>query len=193
MWLFGGVQFGVNLGWVFLVTLLPTYLNEAFGAPLEEVGTMQSTALAIGCLGMIFGGVTTDWLRRLLGPKLGRSVPIAATLSVCAAAFFVAPSLPSAWAVVIALGMMAFFVDMHNPSIWSFAQDVGGKKVGAALGWGNMWGNLGGALSPIVINAIKSQGGWNAAFVFCGLAFVAAAVCGLLLDATKPVDPHDAV
>ena len=44
------MQFGVNLGWVFLVTLLPTYLNEAFGVPLDEIGPMQSTALAIGCL-----------------------------------------------------------------------------------------------------------------------------------------------
>ena len=192
MWLFGGVQFGVNLGWVFLVTLLPTYLNEVFGVPLEEVGPMQSTALAIGCLGMIFGGVTTDWLRRRLGPKLGRSVPIATTLGGCAVVFFVVPGLPSAWAVVITLGMMAFLVDMHNPSIWSFAQDVGGKKVGVALGWGNMWGNLGGALSPVLIDAIRRAAGWNAAFVFCGLAFAVAAVCGFLLDATKPVDPDDA-
>src|SRR5262249_41569400 len=84
MGLFGSVQFGVNLGWVFLVTLLPTYLNEAFGTPLEEIGPMQSTALAIGCLGMIFGGVVTDGLRRRLGPRLGRSVPIAATLGGCA-------------------------------------------------------------------------------------------------------------
>jgi MFS transporter, ACS family, glucarate transporter len=191
MWLFGGVQFGVNLGWVFLVTLLPTYLNETFGVPLEEIGPMQSTALAIGCLGMVCGGVVTDWLRRRLGPRLGRSVPIAATLGGCAVVFFVVPGLPSAWAVVITLGLMAFLVDLHNPSIWSFAQDVGGRKVGAALGWGNMWGNLGGALSPILIDAIRRSAGWNAAFVFCALAFAAAAVCGLLLDATKPVDVDD--
>jgi MFS transporter, ACS family, glucarate transporter len=192
MWLFGGVQFGVNLGWAFVVTLLPTYLNEAFGIPLKEIGPMQSTALTIGCVGMVFGGFATDALRRRFGPRLGRSVPIAVTLGGCALVFFLAPGLPSAWAVVIALGVMAFLVDLHNPSIWSFAQDVGGKNVGAALGWGNMWGNLGAALSPVLITEIRLAAGWSAAFVFCGFAFAAAAVCGLLLDATKPVDTNDA-
>ncbi len=188
MWLFGCVQFGVNIGWVFVVTLLPTYLKETFGTPLKEVGQMQTTALTIGCLGMIFGGVFTDLLRTKLGPKLGRSVPICATLSGCAVAFLLIPQLPTAWAVVVALGAMAFLVDMHNPSIWSFAQDVGGKNVGAALGWGNMWGNLGAALSPIILTEIRQAAGWNAAFICCGFAFVVAAVCGFLLDATKPVE-----
>jgi len=76
------------------VTLLPTYLNEAFGIPLEQVGSMQSTALTIGCLGMIFGGVFTDWLRARLGPRLGRSVPICATLTGCAVGFLGVPTLP---------------------------------------------------------------------------------------------------
>jgi len=191
MWLSGGVQFGVNLGWAFVVTLLPTYLSETFGTPLEEIGPMQSTALTIGCLGMVFGGVVTDTLHRRLGPRLGRSIPIAVALIGCAVVFFLAPSLPNAWTVVIALGVMAFLVDMHNPCIWSFAQDVGGKNVGAALGWGNMWGNLGAALSPVVLTLIRAEAGWNAAFIFCGVAFSAAAVCGILLDATKPVDPND--
>jgi nitrate/nitrite transporter NarK len=189
MWFFGAVQFGVNLGWAFIVTLLPTYLKEAFGIPLEEVGPMQSAALTIGCLGMVFGGVFTDWMRSRLGPKLGRSVPIAVALVGCSVVFLVVPTLPNAWVVVLALGVMAFLVDMHNPSIWSFAQDVGGKNVGAALGWGNMWGNLGAALSPVLLTEIRLLAGWNTAFVCCGVVFAAAAVCGLLLDATKPVEP----
>src|SRR5213079_1723247 len=113
--------------------------------------------------------------------------PIGVTLSGCALIFFAAPGLPSAWTVVIALGVMAFFVDMHNPSIWSFAQDVGGKNVGAALGWGNMWGNLGAALSSVLLTKIQLAAGWNTAFICCAVAFACAAMCGLMLDATKPV------
>jgi nitrate/nitrite transporter NarK len=94
--------------------------------------------------------------------------------------------------VVVALGVMAFLVDLHNPTVWSFAQDVGGKNVGAALGFGNMWGNLGGGVSPILLGGVARSAGWNAAFVVCGCAFTAAACCGLLLDATKPVDASDA-
>lgn len=188
MWLFGALQFGVNLGWAFIVTLLPTYLKEAFNTPLKDVGPMQTTALTIGVAGMLCGGVFTDWLRARLGPRHGRSVPIAFALSGCSIAFFTVPTLPTAWTVILALGVMAFMVDLHNPSIWSFAQDVGGKNVGAALGWGNMWGNLGAAVSPVLLNEIRSAAGWNAVFVCSGIALAAAAVCGLLLDATKPVD-----
>ena len=82
---------------------------------------------------------------------------------------------------------MAFLVDMHNPSIWSFAQDVGGKSVGAALGWGNMWGNLGAALSPVLLTEVRHAAGWNAAFGCCALAFGCATACALMLDATRPV------
>ncbi|HEY2911069.1 MAG TPA: hypothetical protein VGI99_12530, partial [Gemmataceae bacterium] len=80
-----------------------------------------------------------------------------------------------------------------NPCIWSFAQDVGGRNVGAALGWGNMWGNLGAALSPVLLTEIRLEAGWNVAFTCCGIAFALAAVCGFLLDATKPVEPEPPV
>lgn len=192
MWLFGSVQFGVNLSWAFLVTLLPSYLNEVHNVSLEDRGRMQSTALVIGCIGMFFGGALTDAMRAVLGPRLGRSVPLALALGGCSVAIFIAPTLGSAWAVTIALGAMAFLVDMHNPTIWSFAQDVGGRHVGTALGWGNMWGNLGAALSPVLLARISEAYGWNAVFNICGISFAIAAVCGLLLDARKPVDPVDA-
>jgi ACS family glucarate transporter-like MFS transporter len=188
MWLFGGVQFGSNLGWVFVITLLPTFLKEVYDTPVETVGPMQTTALTIGLLGMACGGVFTDWLRARLGPKRGRSVPVGLTLGACAAVFVLVPQLPTAWAVIVALGVMAFCVDLHNPSIWSFAQDVGGKNVGAALGWGNMWGNLGAAVSPLVLTEIRYAAGWNAAFLCCAGAFALAACAGLLLDATKPLE-----
>ncbi|MBN9118559.1 MAG: MFS transporter [Planctomycetes bacterium] len=188
MWLFGAVQMCVNLGWVFVITLLPTYLSEAFEMSLKERGKMQTVVLVIGCCGMFFGGMLTDGLRAWLGPRLGRTVPLGVALGGCAVSLLLVPTFSSVWPVVGALGLMAFLVDLHNPTIWSFAQDVGGKNVGAALGWGNMWGNLGAALSPAILINLRNAAGWDAAFIFCGVAFACAATCGLALDATKPVD-----
>jgi MFS family permease len=188
MWLSGGAQFGVNIGWAFVVTLLPTYLNRVHGVALEERGEMQTVVLLVGCAGMILGGIVTDKLRRWLGPRLGRSLPIGVTLSGCAVALFLVPALPTVWLVIAAFAAMAFLVDFHNPSIWSFAQDVGGRNVGAALGWGNMWGNIGAYVSPHLLGGVSRAVGWDATFVMCGVIFAAAAVCGFLLDATKPVE-----
>ena len=53
-----------------------------------------------------------------------------------------------------------------------------------------MWGNLGAACSPILLTQIRLAAGWNTAFICCGVAFLLAAICGFLLDATKPVDPN---
>lgn len=192
MWFFGSLQFGVNLGWAFLVTLFPIYLKEVFDLPPKQIGLMQTVVLGIGCLGMVSGGLVTDAVRRRLGPKLGRSVPIGVALGGCALALFSVPVLDSVWLVVVVLGLMAFLVDMHNPSIWSFAQDVGGRNVGAALGFGNMWGNLGAALSPVLLVAVKNAAGWDVVFLVGGSAFAAAAACGLLLDASKPIEPEAA-
>jgi ACS family glucarate transporter-like MFS transporter len=191
MWLFGFVQLGVNIGWAFLITLLPDYLDEKFAVPLDDRGVMQSVILTTGCLGMIVGGLTTDWFRRKLGPRWGRAVPLGFTLSGCAILCFSVPLVTNPWAVTALLAAMAFLVDLGIPCIWAFAQDVGGRKVGAALGWGNMWGNLAAWRSPILLTAVKNSAGWDIAFIVSGCFFIAAALCGLSLNATKPVDPGD--
>lgn len=188
MWLFGFVQLGVNIGWAFLITLLPDYLDERFAVPLEQRGAMQSVILTTGCVGMIVGGLTTDWFRRILGPRWGRAVPLGITLTGCAGLCFLVPVVSDPWAVTGVLAAMAFLVDLGIPCIWAFAQDVGGRKVGAALGWGNMWGNLAAWQSPKILTQVKISAGWDIAFVVSGGFFVAAALCGLLLNATKPVD-----
>ena len=182
---------GVNISWAFLITKFPEYL-ERLKVPDQEVGRMQSAVLGIGACGMLVGGYITDVLRRKLGPKLGRSVPIAVALLGCAIACAATVPLTDPWTIVAVLGLMAFLVDIHNPAIWSFAQDVGGKNVGASLGWGNMWGNLGAAVSPVLLTVVEDQAGWSALFVVCSGSFVIAGVCALMLDATRPVDPDDA-
>jgi len=188
MWLFGFVQLGVNIGWAFLITLLPDYLDERFVVTLDERGLMQSVILTSGCVGMIVGGLTTDWYRELFGPRWGRAIPLGLTLSGCAMLCYSVSFAMDPWAVTVVLAAMAFLVDLGIPCIWAFAQDVGGRKVGAALGWGNMWGNLAAWQSPILLTAIKNSEGWDTAFVVCGTFFVAAAICGLSLNATKIVD-----
>jgi len=191
MWLFGLLQFCNNISWAFLVTLLPTYLKEA-DVPLDERKDIQTGVLAAGCVGMIVGGVVTDMVRRRLGPRWGRSVPIAAMMLSCAAMCAVVSTSPPLWVAIGALGLMALCQDLGIPSVWAYAQDVGGRNVGAALGWGNMLGNLGAALSPVLLTAVREAGGWTAAFALCAACYVVAAISGLLLDASKPLDPNDA-
>jgi ACS family glucarate transporter-like MFS transporter len=181
------VQFCINIGWIFLITLLPGYLKDVHGVAIEEQGRMMAVPIIAGCFGMIGGGFLTDRLVLSLGLGWGRALPIGVPLFVAAAAFLGCPWLSSAWSVVAVLSLMAVMVDLSVPSIWAFVQDVGRRDAGQALGWGNMWGNLGAAVSPVLLTGIKEAGGWNAAFMVCAAAFLIAGVAGLGLNAEKPL------
>ena len=189
MWMFGGLQFCNNVSWAFLITLLPSYLKDA-NIPYDSRSYIQTGVLLAGCVGMFCGGFVTDYARRRYGPRWGRSTPIATMMAGCAVMCVVVSTSPGLWVAVAALALMALFQDLGIPSVWAFAQDVGGRNVGAALGWGNMLGNFGAALSPRLLGEVRRAGGWEAAFALCAACYVVAVACGLLLDASKPVEPE---
>src|SRR5262249_33134132 len=123
-----------------------------------------------------------------LGRGWGRALPIGLTQFACAVACLACPLLPDAWSVIVALGVMSACVDLGVPAIWAFVQDVGGRHTGSALGWGNMWGNFGAALSPVLLTRVQELGGWTAVFVTCAVSFALAATAGLFIDARRPLE-----
>ncbi len=197
LWLCSLVQFGVNFGWVFLITYLNRYLDEVHHVPIETRGTMSSLVIGISLPALIVGGWLTDRITKGLGQRWGRCLPLALTRFVSAAAFLAVPVLDDPWLIVCLLGAVAFFSDLGLPALWAYNMDVGGRNVGFVLGWGNMWGNLGAAVSPVALNLIVqhflNQGesakfAWDAVFLTCGSVFVVIGVAALGIDATKRVN-----
>jgi sugar phosphate permease len=92
------------------------------------------------------------------------------------------------WTIVLLCGLIAFFSDLTLPAIWAYSMDVGGKHAGLVLGWGNMWGNLGAAISPTLLILAAKSYGWTSAFWICGGVFFTIAVLSLFVDATEIVD-----
>jgi len=191
MWLSCFAQVGTNIGWVFLVTWFPRYLMEQHHVPILERGMMASVPLFAGWFGMIAGGRATDYLVSQVGLRWGRRLPWACSRYVAMTAFLLCPVLDSPWAVTITLSFVAIATDFGIPSNWSFCQDVGGKYVGSVLGWGNMWGNLGATISPILLAWIFESWGWTQMFIVCAIAFFAAGCCAMGIDATIPIVPDE--
>ena len=189
LWLCSAAQFGTNLGWTFLLTWLPRYLAEVHRVPIVERGWMVGLPILVGMGGQLAGGWLTDRLTPALGLRLGRCLPMGLSRFVAMAAFLLCPLLRSPWAVTAALAVVALATDLGTPSLWAYNQDVGGRHVGAVLGWGNMWGNLGSALSPPLLSAVATAWGWPALFVTCAAAFLFAGVTALGVDATVPIFP----
>ena len=182
-----------NIGWAFLVTWLPRYLRDVHLVPFEERGWMASIPLWVGWFGMLAGGWATDRLTKAMGLKIGRSWPVGLSRFVGAAAFAAMLIHPDAWTATLLFAVVAFTTDFSAPPMWAYSQDVGGRNTAAILGWGNMWGNLGAALSPPLLNALlgANKDNWDLAFGACAVAFVIAGVTGMFIDATQKIDLGD--
>jgi len=191
LWLSSFSQFGTNFGWVFLVTSLPGYLMKVYQVPVLEMGLMVSIPAAAGIAGMFLGGFLTDVLTRRLGVRWGRGLPMALTRFGAAAAYFSCLWIDSPWPATVAFSCVFFFVDLGTSAVWAFMQDAGGKHVGAILGWGNMWGNIGAAVANPVFAAILASKSlshpWHTVFTVCAVTFVLTGVAGLWIDASKPI------
>lgn len=194
LWNLSISQWGNNIGWAFLVTLLPRYLQGVYEVPFEDRSLMASVPLWVGTLGMLSGGWATDWLTKKMGLKIGRSWPVGICRFIGAGAFVALLLHPSGpWLATICFAVVAFTTDFSSPSMWAYSQDVGGRNTAAILGWSNMWGNIGAAMSEPLLNRCLGQTGdnWDLAFKVCAVAFVIAGVTGMFIDATQKIDLGD--
>jgi nitrate/nitrite transporter NarK len=205
MWLCCLMQVGTNIGWVFLVTWLPRYLVDVHQVPILERGLMTTVPMLVGIVGMLAGGRLTDWMVGKMGVRWGRGLPMMITRFTAALGYLIVfglamlpdgSPLKNPWVFIAAFSLVAFSTDLGSPAMWAFNQDVGGRYVGSILGWGNMWGNLGAGISPpLIYNYFLGENptvsDWNAMFLICALAFVMAGLCGLGIDASRPIAPSD--
>ncbi len=213
LWLNSLTQFCVNIGWVFLITWLPTYLKESPGMPpivtaitdrfprlfssREDAATaigaaMVTAVLAMGMVGQLVGGWATDVSVKKFGLRRGRVIPLCLACWVAGAAYICCLTLDNLWAIVACCGVVSLMTDVGTPSTWAFMQDVGGRNTAAIQGWGNMWGNLGAALNSMMVPRILEStaavgAGQKLVFLSCAGAFLIAGIAALGMDATKPV------
>lgn len=192
MWLMCALQYGINIGWVFLVTWLPTYLQDVKGVDPKIGGLMSTIVLFAGIVGMLCGGPLTDFSTRRLGVRWGRSLPLVVCYAVALAAYLACLRLESAWSFIAAASLVAFVTDMSVPAIWAYMQDVGGKNTAAVFGWGNMWGNFGAATTPLLVPIVLEQwdtnGDWHEAFLLFSAGYLMAGLAALGINANRKVE-----
>lgn len=203
LWASAVVQFGTNFGWIFLGSMMPTYLQRVYPqVSLIERGWMAMLPFLVAVPMMIFGGWWTDWMAKRYGSYWGRCFPIASTRFLAAAAFLACCFLDSPWAITLVLCAFSIASDSGIPAIWAYNLDVGKRNVGLVLGWGNMWGNLGAAVAPSILGDYvltrfvnfdgsftieEARAGYNAVFVTCAAVFVVIGLVAFFIDASRPI------
>lgn len=194
MWCMGLMQFGTNVGWVFIATTMPTYLTKVKHAEAVAGGGMTSMIWTVSVVGLLLGGRATDLLSRRFGLRWGRMAVTIGTRFIAAALYLFVLQSGNAWQATIALMAMAFVCDLGVPATWSFAQDVGGRSVGAVLGWGNMFGNLGAAAATQIYGWADYEvgDGQMTGTLYAAMAgFIVSGIAAFGIDSTKPLIPAD--
>ena len=139
----------------------------------------------------------TDRITERLGLRWGRAAPIAASRLVVGGAYFACLAAHDPLIFTALMCVVACATDIGTAPTWAWSQDVGGKHVGAVVGWSNMWGNVGAAIAPLAFQRLLTRhpdhptAAWQSAFLFCGIIQVVAMIAALGIDARHPIVPRD--
>jgi MFS family permease len=189
-------SFWVCFGWYFYPTWQPKYLEDVHGfVPTGWASEVLSgLPFLCGAFGALGGGLLSDRLVRLIGPRWGRSVIGLVGFSGAGACVLMTGFVPWAWAAVALLCLAFLINDLAIPVIWAVCADVGGRFAGGLSGLMNTVGAVGAILCPLLIPyADRWLRGWFAApemrwrVIFAGLAvaWLLAALAWLFIDASR--------
>lgn len=163
-------QYCINVLTYFFLTWFPIYLVQARGMTILQAGLVASLPAICGFSGGVLGGILSDGLiRRGHSLTIARKVPIVGgmLLSVC----IIGCNYVSTDWIVVALMSLAFFGKGIGALGWAVVADTSPKEaLGLSGAIFNMFGNVAGIVTPIVIGYLVAKtGAFNGALVFVGL------------------------
>lgn len=163
-------QYCINVLTYFFLTWFPIYLVQARGMTILQAGLTASLPAICGFAGGVLGGVFSDALiRRGHSLTIARKIPIVGgmLLSAC----IIGCNYVTADWLVVALMSLAFFGKGIGALGWAVVADTSPKEaIGLSGSIFNMFGNIAGIVTPIVIGYLVAKtGSFNGALVFVGI------------------------
>jgi MFS family permease len=182
LWYLSSVYF--CYGWVIWLYLawFPTYLREARHFTALKTG-LASIPLLAATLTNITGGVLSDWLAaRFADLRRGRLIVSISGFIVAAVALLPgvlagSPAIALAW-LTLALGGLELTVAVS----WAICLDIGGEYSGSVSSVMNTFGNLGGAISAVMVGYLATLFGWTSPFLMASVLCLFSALVVSLID-----------
>jgi ACS family glucarate transporter-like MFS transporter/ACS family D-galactonate transporter-like MFS transporter len=163
-------QFCINVLTYFFLTWFPIYLVQARGMSILKAGFVASLPAICGFAGGVLGGVISDQLlKRGWSLTAARKLPI--VVGMLLSVTMIGCNYVDSEVVVVALMALAFFGKGIGALGWAVIADTAPKEViGLSGSIFNMFGNIAGIVTPIVIGYILAvTNSFNGALVFVGL------------------------
>ena len=195
IWFLCAINFLINIGWIFLATWMPSYLEKHYTTELEANFSSVKTAAGVltaftalaGMTGNMLGGWWADVLVRRFGLRRGRIIPGITSGCLACAVYALAMFTDNLWLFVLEMAAIYFLTDLAIGSLWAVYQDIASKNVAAALAFPNMCGNLGAAGCAWAIGYLAGKDQWNIVFLISAGSFLLAAVCWAFVRADRPL------
>lgn len=174
VWILTAMYFCYGWGLAVYLDWFPTYLNEHRGLNIKTMGIYASLPLFAGVLGDFLGGWISDRIAHQSGNLRVARRAVAMCGFLIAAAGIIPATLAATPELCVAFTCIAFFgLEVTVGVSWAVPLDIGGDFAGSVSSVMNTAGNIGGAISTLVLGYLVRDYGWNVPF------FVAAAFCTL--------------
>jgi MFS family permease len=207
VWMLCWQYFCLSYGWYFYLTWLPTYLREGRHLEFTHAAWLSVLPLFVGGMGNPAAVLITGPITRLTGSvTTARRLIAYAGFAGAAGFLLLSTRMNDPTLAMISMGIASFSNDLVMPGAWASAMEVGGKCCGTLSGAMNMWGNIGGALAPLVNGYILlgrleipfagwtftwADHNWNLIFYIAAGVYLMGIVCWALLDPVTPLDLSD--
>ncbi|MCS3468821.1 ACS family glucarate transporter-like MFS transporter [Pseudomonas sp. JUb42] len=160
----------------FFLTWFPIYLVKGRGLNIMEAGAIAAIPGICGLLGALCGGTICDvLLRRGVSLTVARKIPLVCGMSM-GATLVLCNFTDSVWVVTLLMSMAIFGKGVVAVD-WTLVSDTAPKQItGMAGGLFNMFGNISGIFTPIIIGYIvQATGSFEGAlYVVAGHALLGA-------------------
>ncbi len=173
--------------WIYL-SWFPTYLQEARGFTLQQMGFWHMVPLIAATIGDTVGGWLSDYLAHKKKNLRFARRSVAIVGFALAAAFIVPATLTTDRYLSVAFTTAAlFFLECTVGVSWAVAMDIGPEFAGSVSGVMNMCGNLGGLLASIGVGYMVQYLNWQLPFLVASGLCLLGAVLFLRIDPEKKV------
>jgi len=152
-------QLGANTVLVFFLTWFPTYLTQARHMSWQSSGFLSVVPYLAASVGVLVGGYVSDAILARTGSlNKARKIPMIAGFLLIACISFANIATSNMW-VIVAMSV-AFFGQGFAGLGWLVITDVAPRElIGLTTGIFNLWTNVAGIVTPLVIGLVISQTG----------------------------------
>ena len=183
-----GMYSGYTWGLYFYIQWLPTYLEQARGLALPDVGPIAAAVLLSGAVANVVGGWASDRLVPRFGLRSARRIPAMTGLVAAGVLLALAATLEDNTLALVCLGTSFGSAELILAVTWATALDMGGSAAGVVSGTMNSLGQVGGALAPWLIGMMVDRtGSWEVPLLVSAAYYVVSALLWLAIDPQRRV------